>query len=63
MCKVGVFNLYKTSIQHVLNFMFNVKNQTKPVFFDEKITQFKHMHPTDFIHGSFKQPKLGLRLD
>ena len=52
-CKVGVLNLYKINIHHILTFMFRTKNQGITATFQEKFKQIHHKYSTGFQPRKF----------
>ena len=61
MGKIGILNLYKINIQ-ILNFMFQVKNNTMPSALLEKFPLTQDNYPTNFSKNNFKEPKLNLSI-
>ena len=43
---IGILDIYKLNIYHVINLMFRVKNNTKPEAFENKFEIVHHHYPT-----------------
>ena len=58
MKKIGILDIYKLNIYHVINLMFRVKNNTKPEAFENKFEIVCHHYPTRHSENNFIEPKV-----
>ena len=58
MKKIGILDIYKLNIYHVINLMFRVKNNTKPEASENKFEIINHHYPTRHSENSFIEPKI-----
>ena len=58
MKKVGILDIYKLNIYHVINLMFRVKNNTIPETFEKKFEVVHHHYPTRHGENNFIEPKI-----
>ena len=58
MKKIGILDIYKLNIYHVINLMFRVKNNTKPEAFENKFEIVHHHYPTKHSENNFTEPKI-----
>ena len=54
MKKIGILDIYKLNIYHVINLMFRVKSNTKPEAFENKFEIVHHWHS----EINFIEPKI-----
>ena len=56
--KIGILDIYKLNIYHIINLMFRVKNSIKPEAFENKF-EIVHNHcPTRHSENNFIVPKI-----
>ena len=58
MDKLGILNIDKLNIYHVVNFMFRVKSNKIPQAFENKFKMINHKHSTRHSENNFIEPKI-----
>ena len=61
MKKIGILDIYKLNIYHVINLMFRVKNNTKPEAFENKFEIVHHHYPKRHSENNFIVPKINFK--
>ena len=56
--KIGILNIYKLNIYHVINLMFRVKNDIIPEAFVNKSEIVHHHYQTRHSENNFMEPKI-----
>ena len=58
MAKIGVLNIFKLNIYHLINLTFRVTNNTKLEVSEIKFQIFHHHYPTRHRENNFIEPKI-----
>ena len=60
--QLGILNIYKLNLYHILNIMFRVKNNTIPKALQNKFQVIKHSYSTRHSENNFVEPKFSLNV-
>ena len=59
--EMGILNIYQLNLYQILIFMFKLKNEMTPEFFQNQFSLIKHRYPTRFSKNSYQVPRTSLR--
>ena len=62
MDKLGMLNIYKSNIYHVVYLMFIIKNNTKSEAFRTKFQMVQHNYATRKNKNNFEKPKITFKV-
>ena len=58
MTKIGILDIFKLNINHVINVIFRIKNNTIPEAFESKFEVVHNYYPTRHSENNFIEPKI-----